>query len=202
MEHKRGVVPPNYHEVLYWKLTGNMWRLVGINLLALPLAVIAGAVFFGLGAWVSPFGVGGVPRLDPVPLLVTLVLTLALHELAHGLAMQAFGARPRYGIKWKALALYATAPGYAFTRNQYLLVILAPLASLSVLALVGFGVFARTGWVPVLAVGAVVNAAGACADVYMAWLTARYPVVAYVIDEEDGLRMFLPQSGQAQATGG
>lgn len=201
MEHKRGVVPPDYHEVLYWKLTGNVWRLVGINLLALPLAFIAGAVFLGLGAWASPLGVGGLPRLDLVPLLITIVLTLAMHELAHGLAMRAFGARPRYGIKWKALALYATAPGYAFTRNQYLLVILAPLASLSLLALVGFWVFARTGLVPALVVGAVVNAAGACGDVYMAWLTARYPVVAYVIDEEDGLRMFLPRAGQAQAKG-
>lgn len=193
MEPKRGAVPSNYHEVLYWKLTGSVWRLVGINLLALPLALIAGGVFLTLGAWASRAATDGPLGLNLVALLVTIVATLGLHELAHGLAMRAFGAKPRYGLKLEALALYATAPGYAFTRNQYLLVILAPLASLSLIALAGLGIFAGTIMVPALVVGAVVNAAGACGDVYMAWLTARYPAVAYVIDEEDGMRVFLPQ---------
>lgn len=192
MEHKRGAVPPNYHEVLYWKLAGNVWRLIGINVLALPLALMAALIFWALGAWVSLATVDGPLGLNLVGLLITILLTLGLHELAHGLAMMAFGAKPRYGVKLEALALYATAPGYAFSRNQYLVLILAPLVSLSLLALVGVVMFGRTALGPALMVGAVVNAAGACGDVYMAWLTARYPAVAYVIDEEDGMRVFLP----------
>lgn len=184
-----GAVPPNYTEVLYWKLTGNAGRLIGINLLAIPLAILAGAIFLPLGMWAG----ASVASLNLPALLLTIFITLGLHELAHGLAMMAFGAKPRYGLKLEALALYATAPGYAFTRNQYLALILAPLSSLSVLALLGIGLFAETVFVPALVVGALVNAAGACGDVYMAWLTARYPASAYVIDEEDGMRVFLPQ---------
>lgn len=186
-------MPSNYHQVGYWKLTGNVWRLIGINLLALPLALVAGAVFLTLGAWASPPAADQPLGLNLVTLLIVIVLALGLHELTHGLAMMAFGAKPRYGVKLKILALYATAPGYAFTRNQYLTLILAPLASLSLLALAGIVIFAKTALVPALAVGAVANAAGACGDVYMAWLMARYPAVAFVIDEEDGMRVFLPQ---------
>jgi hypothetical protein len=192
LENKRGSVPPNYREVLYWKLTGSARRLLGINLLAIPMAALAGMVFVPFGMWAGAPALNALFGLNLLALVLTIALTLALHELAHGLAMSAFGAKPRYGLKPEALALYATAPGYAFTRQQYLVVILAPLASLSGLALIGMMVFAGTPLVPALAVGAVVNAAGACGDVYMAWLTARYPASAYVIDEEDGMRVFLP----------
>jgi putative zincin peptidase len=192
LTHNRGTLPPDYREVLYWKLTGNVWRLVGINLLALPLALIAGMVFVPLGLWAAPSVRGIAWGLNLFPLLLTIVLTLGLHELAHGLAMTAFGATPRYGIKFEALALYATAPGYAFTRNHYLVLIMAPLVGLSLLALIGIIIFAGTRLVPALVVGALINAAGACGDVYMAWLTARYPPTTYVIDEEDGMRVFLP----------
>lgn len=193
MAMRPGAVPPDYHEVLYWKLTRNVWRLIGINLLALPLALLAGAIFLAFGAWAGARMSEGAMGLNLPALLLTIVVTLGLHELAHGLAMMVFGAKPRYGIKLEALALYATAPGYAFTRNQYLIVTLMPLASLSLLAVVGILLLAGTAAVSALVVGAVVNAAGACGDVYMAWLTARYPASAYVIDEEDGMRVFLPQ---------
>jgi hypothetical protein len=190
LENQRGSVPPNYREVLYWKLTGSARRLLGINLLAIPMAVLAGMIFVPFGMWAGAPTPNALLGLNLLALLLTAVLTLLLHELAHGLAMTAFGAKPRYGVK--PHALYATAPGYAFTRNQYVMVALAPLASLSLLALIGMMVFAGTALVPALAVGAMVNAAGACGDVYMAWLTARYPPWACVIDEEDGMRVFLP----------
>lgn len=187
-------VPPAYREVLYWKLTESRRQLILINLLALPLGAVAAPVFFWLAARVGRVpGVGFSEAGDLLGLLVSLLLTLSLHELAHGLVMRACGARPRYGFKPEAGALYATAPGYAFTRAQYLAVIFAPLVGLSGLAVLGMWALAGSPLVPLLALGAVINAMGACGDVYMGWRVAQYPRAAYVVDEADGMRIFLPE---------
>jgi|GEM_PF-33881 len=191
-----GRVPAGYREVLYWKLTESRQRLLSIYLLTIPLTLIAIPIFawlaaaVGQGSSLVSADVGGI-----LALLLGFVATFSLHELAHGLTMQALGATPRYGIKWEAGALYATAPGYAFTRNGYLLIIFAPLVSLSLLATFGMGLLAGSGWVAILAWCGVANAMGACGDVYMGWLVARYPASAYIIDEADGLRVFLKREG-------
>lgn len=187
---ERGRVPEGYREVLYWKLTESTRRLILIQLLALPLGLIAFPAFSWVAAQFGGSALDGLANL--LGLLLGLVITLSLHELAHGLVMATWGATPRYGIKWEARALYATAPGYAFRRDQYLAVIFAPLLSLSVLAVLGMWALAETWAVSLLALCATVNAMGACGDVYMGWLVARYPAAAYVIDEADGMRVFLP----------
>lgn len=189
----RNAVPEGYREVLYWKLTESWARLVLINLLALPILAVAVPVFFWLADRIGRVTVLSVEGpVEIAALIGAIVLTLVLHELAHGVAMRVFGAQPQYGIQWDAGALYATAPGYAFTRNQYLVVTVAPLVALSLLAIVGMWLLAGTAAVPLLALCAVVNAMGACGDVYMGWLVAGYPPAAYVIDEADGMRVFMP----------
>ncbi len=191
-------VPPHYHEVLYWRITQQERRLLVINLLSIPLALAAGflltmfAVSFG--------GLLQMGRLEVTPgrlaiLIVAISATLGLHELAHGLAMQLYGARPQYGFMWQAFAFYATAPGYAFTRNQYLVVSLAPLAGLSLLAMAGIVAFAGSSLAVLLLICATVNAAGASGDAWMTAIVARYPPEACVIDERDGMRVFLPAPG-------
>lgn len=190
---ERGQVPAGYSEVLYWKVTDSARRIWGINLLGLPFLFGCGAVFYAWGAFVGQMpGVELNSVASLIGLIVGSVLTLALHELAHGVAMSAFGARPQYGILPKAFALYATAPGYAFTRNQYLVVMLTPLMALSGLALVGMWLLAGTPWVGLLVACAAINASGVGGDVWMATLVARYPPQAYATDERDGMRIFLP----------
>jgi len=190
---ERGRVPDGYREVLYWKLTESTRRLILIQLLAIPLGIVA---FPAFGWAAAQFGGNALAGLeDLLSLVLGLVVTLSLHELAHGVVMAAFGAQPRYGIKWEAWMLYATAPGHAFTRDQYLAVIFAPLLGLSGLALLGMWALAGTWAVSLLALCATINAMGACGDVYMGWLVARYPPSAFVIDEADGMRLFLPITG-------
>ena len=50
------------------------------------------------------------------------------------------------GVIWKGLMFYATAPGHAFLRNQYILVSLAPLVSLSILACFGILIHVITSY--------------------------------------------------------
>ena len=43
-----------------------------------------------------------------------------------------------------------------------------------------------------IALGAVVNFAGAVGDLWIAWIVFRYPEQVVVVDERDGMRVFLP----------
>jgi hypothetical protein len=189
---RSGTVPAQYREVLYWRITQSTWKLTVVNLLSLVMFVVMGAVFVG---WVVLLN--RMPKaldLQLVPALVlilAMVVTLILHELAHALAMVAYGARPRFGVLWQGLMLYATSPGYAFRRNDYLVVILAPLVGLSLLALMVI-LFAPPNAALLLAICATVNGAGAVGDLWIMLITLRYPVRAYVMDERDGMRIFLP----------
>jgi len=187
-----GAVPANYREVLYWRITQSTWKLTLVNLLSLVMLGLMGLVFVG---WVvllnrMPKGLSfGLPQ--AFVLIVSVAATLVLHELAHGLAMVAYGARPTFGVLWQGLMFYATSPGHAFRRNDYLVVILAPLVGLSLLALMVI-LFAPPAVALLLALCATVNGAGAVGDLWILLITLRYPGRAYVMDERDGMRIFLP----------
>ena len=123
-------LPPNYREVRHWKLAGNAWLYLALNGLAAAALVVFGAFFLWFGARFGRLEATAIEGGWLAGLIGGLVLTLVLHELAHGLVMRIFGARPQYGVLWKSLVAYATAPGHAFTRGQYLAVSLAPLRRL------------------------------------------------------------------------
>ncbi len=187
-----GEVPANYREVLYWQITQSGWRLTLVNLISLPMALVWGLLFFGWLGLFDRMPQTLAPRFgDLLSLLVAAVITLVLHEVLHGLAMYAYGARPKFGILWQGMMLYATAPGYAFRRNEYIVVILAPLVGLSLLAFAGTA-FVSTEAAVIVAVCATVNGAGAVGDLWIMLITLRYPKQAYVVDERDGMRVFMP----------
>ena len=126
--------------------------------------------------------------------LDAIFITFVLLEWLHGITMKIFGAKPQYGIKWKQLLFYATCPGHAFHRNQYVAVALAPLVVLSLLFVLGIWLLSGTGWVALLGICGVLNASGAIGDIWMSGIALRYPTAAYIVDEQDGMRVFLPIS--------
>ena len=189
-----GKPPSGYKEALYWKINEEPSRFVITNFLPILLAIL-----FGIGFYIFIQVFGGSPQLalsnqELLIFLIGIPIVIALHEFVHGIVMQSFGARPRYGFWKKGLMFYAKAPGYAFKRNQYALIVLAPLLSLSVLICLGIFLLASNSIVWVLALWAIVNASAANADVWITALVLRYPSSAYVIDERDGIRILLLQS--------
>jgi hypothetical protein len=189
-----GAVPPNYHEVLYWKITQSRGRLVILNLIAIPLLLVSSAFFFLFavlfGRVLEAKVTGSTTEL--VVLLVAIAILIVLHELTHGITAQFYGAHPQYGFLWKGLMFYATMPGYAFTRNQYLVVILMPLVGLSLVAMIGIIGLAGSSLAVLLTLCAIFNATGAIGDLWILLIVVRYPPQAYIVDERDGLRVFLP----------
>jgi hypothetical protein len=189
-----GSLPPNYEQLLYWQLAANHRQAILLQILSIPLFVLFGFLFAMLAARLGnmpaqiQFGLVGIGFV-----LLGVLATLALHELAHGLTMRLFGASPQYGVILKKGVLYATSPGFAFTRNSYLMIALAPLIGLTALVILGMMVGRGTTWVALLALCGAVNGAGAIGDLWMSAIVARYNRAAYVIDERDGMRVFLPR---------
>ena len=118
----------------------------------------------------------------------SMALVIVVHELCHGAAIRAFGGTPRYGLG----VVYAVFP-YAFattdtrfTRNQFLVVALAPLVLLTG---IGVPVMIAFEW-PWLAVPLALNAGGAVGDVWMALTLLSYPADVSVVDSETGLEVY------------
>jgi hypothetical protein len=189
-----GAPPSDYQEVLYWKITDKANHVVFMNLLSIPLAIV-----FGIGFSIFVRLFAEAPKItwsvnETLLFLIGAIMVIAIHEFVHAVAMQAFGAKPKYGFWRKGLMFYAKAPGYAFKRNQYVLILLSPLISLSVLA--GFGILIQSGTSTVwlLALWAIINASSAGGDLWITAIVLRYPSYAYVVDDVLGMRIFMPQT--------
>jgi hypothetical protein len=107
--------------------------------------------------------------------------------------MRIFGARPKYGILWKGLMFYATSPGYAYHRNAYIVIALAPFVLISLLVILGMWALQGTAWVALLGICGTINASGAIGDLWITMMVVRYAAQAYVMDEREGTRVFLPK---------
>ena len=139
--------------MLYLKISEKASRTIIMNLLSIPLAFVFGVGFF---IFVNLFGkpheiTKGNSNFGLI-LIIGIIVVIALHEFAHGVAMQNFGAPVKYGFTWKGFIFYATSPRYAFQRNLYIFICLAPLASLSILAYCGILVLVGTSMVWLLAI--------------------------------------------------
>ncbi len=191
----RGSLPDSYREVLYWRVTETTARLVAAQVLAVIGFLIFGVLFASLAIALGGLPLSGTFRLELAPmiaLIVGMVVTLIAHEIIHGLAMSLSGAKPRYGIFWKGLMLYATAPGFAFARNAYVVILLAPFALISMLVILSLWLFAGSQWTVAWVACGVINASGAVGDLWMTLIALRYPANARIKDERDGMRVFLP----------
>jgi hypothetical protein len=192
--------PDGYIEALYWRLASDWRRLATANLvglLAAPAAtVVFGALavavagfnppqFLGLGMSTAPGDAGSV-----VALIVAILATLIVHEMTHGVAIRWCGNRPSYGFQLIGLVPYATAQGQYFTRNQFVTCALAPLVGLSAIGTLVLP-FSPTWLVPWLVVGLIANAAGAVGDVWMSLIALRFPHSAWIVDERDGMRVYV-----------
>jgi len=186
-------LPKNYTEVLYWKLSPHRKLLVVLNVVGLALMGLSLPLFFAwMRLWHSEIVSLKINILQTGVLFIAVVITIVLHELFHGLALRAYGAQPKYGVIWQEMMFYATAAGHAFRRNAYIVIALAPLVGLS---LVGMGllVFSLPGWLAwIIVICAALNVGSAIGDLWLVRVTLGYPTSAYIVDEKDGLRVFMP----------
>jgi hypothetical protein len=186
-------LPPNFKEIYFLRVTEGR-RILILNLAAIPLIFATMGVFWGLlGVYHglgAPLVIGGLPEKVPtLPAVAAVLLVLPLHELVHGATIQYFGHQAKYGIKPLKGVLYATADGAYFWRDQYLVMLLAPLVVISILCTL-VSLFLPFIWGFWVMVAAVMNATGAVGDLWMAAAARRFPRGVLICDEKDGMRVF------------
>ena len=164
-----------------------------LNLISVPLFLVWSVLFL---LFSIPFGrlleakvTGNTTEL--VVLLVAIAITIALHELMHGITARFYGARPEYGFLWKGLMFYATTL-LGWSADGRLVVLFMPLVGLSLVAMLGIIGLAGSPLAVLLTLCAIFNATGAIGDLWSLLMVTRYPAQAYIVDERDGLRVFLP----------
>ncbi len=164
----------------------NRKLLIGMNVMGVLLLFVFGWLFWGIAAWLMPqlfllqlqifFRA---MRISTV--LLTIALVVVLHELCHALFFWLF-SRERPQIGFNLLYAYAAAPDWYFTRNQFVLIGLAPVLLLTLAGLVALP------WVSVvttshLVLGLTVNAAGAIGDFIVVMWVLGQPANILLRDE-------------------
>lgn len=130
----------------------------------------------------------GAFALGLVLFLGTMVAVVIAHEGVHGLAMAAFGARPRFGftrLGGTMPAFFCTADGHRFTQGQFLGVGIAP--TLVVGGLIA--VLVTQPWAPLwLPVVGALHLGGCVGDWMMMRVAGRQPRGTLVEDCVAGMR--------------
>ena len=136
---------------------------------------------------------GSTERIELSLLAILLVVAmLSIHELCHGLAYRAFGAKPRYGVNLRKFVAYASAENYYISRNAYIVVALAPLVILSLATVIGMALTGGIWRLMVMLLGAA-NAGGSIGDLWFTWVCLRAPHTLLVRDFGDGAELFAPE---------
>jgi hypothetical protein len=169
---------------IQWTLVGTLGFVLSFGLFALLYEVLVGGPLSVRLALDVPWWNSG---LDLLVLLLAGALIIVPHEWLHGLAIQYYGGKPRYGVGVSHFIMpyaYATTD-HRFGRNQFAVVLLAPLVGIS---LVGVSLMVLTGW-GWLVVPLAANAGGAVVDCWMLLTVLGYPAHVSVEDHETGVRI-------------
>lgn len=142
----------------------------------------------------QPFEAIVIPAAAPPAMLRWLAVSLAfvalvvgLHELLHGVCLARYGGMPTYGVGLSNFLLpyaYASTGGVRYTRNQLLVVLLAPFVGITAVGLATLVIVPSSLLVVVLAA----NAAGSVGDLRMAAVLAQYPAGVRVAELPSGGR--------------
>jgi hypothetical protein len=180
----RGAAPER--EAVEWRPDTS--SAIAWNIDAIVITV-AGLFLFGLPVLLQSGGTGSF-QFGLVDILLVVALTgllMVAHEGIHGLVMRGFGARPTFGamlVGHVLPALYATADGHEFSRNQYVVVAAAPAVAISVLGFVAcFG-----PWAAYLIVPLAIHLGGCVGDGFAFRRALREDASTTCEDLRDGIR--------------
>ncbi len=191
----QGSVSGNFYQVLWWKLSDFPTYVTKVQILSVFLFFLSGIPLMVLALWNGKSAGSFTFDIRDIGIWFAVFASwptlIFLHELVHGLTMRIIGTRPQYGVRLKQLLFYTTAPGYGFRRNAYIIVVLAHLALLSVLAILGMSLLQGTTWALVLAFYTALNIGGATGDLAIALMVLGFSEEAYFVDEQDGFRVLM-----------
>lgn len=191
-------VPPGYRRDYHLNIddTETLMRLQTLSFWGLIISLVSCFALAGLGAALRPL-MPFTLLIPDVLLWVMVIGVLFVHEWLHGVAIQYYGHRPIYGVKWSQLgavkvplAFYATSGGAYFRRDAFNVIALTPLVVITLIGALLYLLIPFSGYTALTAV-LVVNGSGAVGDVWMWWTVRRYPADALVYDDADSIAVYV-----------
>jgi hypothetical protein len=151
-----------------------------MQLLAIPVAVIAGVVVGALWFWLTPLKTIARDPAFAVWVLAALVWLIPVHEVVHALVHPGRGLSDRTCIgMWLSRGLFYAHCHGPMSRNRFIAILIAPFIVLSVVPLVVCVLSGTSHPLPVT--GSIVNAFLACGDLLgillLAWQVPRHATV-------------------------
>lgn len=186
--------PPGYQPALKFEYPKLKLQLLAVALIIVitPLLVLLTWFLQGRPGRFPLLIQGGLGDLTIV--LLTIVATVFVHELIHGLAYQLLGYKVSYGVSLQLMAAYAGAFGQWQQRHHNILVALAPLLLLT-LFLVPLLSSSQPGLVLIAFTALLFNTGGAVGDLYLVWRLLRWPAASLLYDVNTStMLVFLPVS--------
>jgi hypothetical protein len=187
---------PSTSVSIIWTILGTALTLAGFILFIFVYVFIRGE--FAFDGSVIEYGTEGDTTYFSVQLGGSLLLILVslgvlfIHEGIHAAGFRMFGGRPIVGammIQKILPAFYCSAPGYTFTRNQFIVIVLSPLV---VISLVGVALMPVVDNGAFLVVPLAVNFGGAIGDIWMFVISMMRPPGTKIEDLKDGIRFHYP----------
>lgn len=188
-------------ELVEWALSSRLsWVLASLTFLLFPLGLFlfsdlasslrpaysAPDIVIQPGQWL----VGILQMVGMLVAVVALIFALfALHEFCHGIIFKWAGARPRYGAKLLHGFLpifYATAPGHELTKQQFMIVAVAPTMLVNLTGILLMALPSPLRYVLVLPLS--IHFVGCVADWWMLYVVARLPNDVLIEDTKTGFR--------------
>lgn len=163
------IKPPRQLFVFFTLLSGFALLMLGVTMQITPFPAI-------------PIGIILIIQ------LLSLLITVVVHEIWHAVFIIAYGGHPKFGWKWmKGLGpvVYATTDGY-YSVRAYRHIAAAPLVIISLICIIGM--FFGLGWW--LIVPFVFNAIGAGGDLLSLRTLQRYPADYLIEDTQDGFKVY------------
>ncbi|MBN1579956.1 MAG: DUF3267 domain-containing protein, partial [Anaerolineae bacterium] len=109
-----------------------------------------------------------------VLVVATVLITMVIHELVHGLAYRLLGYRVTFGVSVHLFAAYAAAFGQWQTRDHNIVAALAPLVVLTLLCIPMLAL-PNTVIVWLALIVLMMNTSGAVGDLYLVWRLLHLP---------------------------
>ena len=200
MKNDMGVsqrIPPNYELAGHWRINLKGRALVVLTVSAVLVFGLTMILGLTIRALLRGYLEWQVDILFFPIVLGLFVVLIIVHEAVHGVLFLVLGGKPRFGVKvvgrFFPVALYATSRA-PVSRNQYLLISLAPFLTLTLVFLV-ISILANADGIAALAIVAMaINVSGSIGDLMAAWKIRRHGRSVLFEDTENGFNWYVPSS--------
>jgi hypothetical protein len=196
------ILPDGYSQTHEINLANNkrlaiLLNTAGVSLFFLSLVILGSSLRWSRPELLTGTFTFRLDLLGILGLIVSVILTLLVHEFIHGFFFRMFtGSRPVFAVR--LLYAYAAAPDWFIPARYYWIIGLAPLALIDMIGLL-FIFLAPAGWIPVLVLLVALNTGGSVGDLYIVTRLLRLSPGSLANDAGDRVSFFEPTAGVSKS---